>query len=239
MNFENKPVHPSSTFEIGAENARFMTKVYSWMTLGILLSGLAAYGMASSGEAMRFLLENRIVFYALIAAELGAVFFLSASIKKISAFTATFLYLLYALLTGVTLSVIFLVYKQASIVQVFGLTAFSFAGLSAYGLFTKRDLGPLGAFCTMGLWGIVGYGLLSLFFPAWIDTPFDKAMALMGVIVFAGLTAYDTQKIKALNILGNEGTEEDHKEAIMGALILYLDFVNLFLQLLKILGKKK
>lgn len=238
MEIQNKPIQPNG-IDIAAESARFMTKVYAWMTIGIVVSGAISYYMANSEGAMRFLLSNPFLFYGLIIAELGAVFFLSAMVKKISGITATFLYLFYAALSGATLSVIFMVYTKESITQVFGLTAFSFAGLSAFGLVTKRDLGPVGAFCTMGLWGVLGYGIMTIFFPSWIGTPFDQAMALMGVVVFAGLTAYDTQKIKQLNIIGNEGTDEDHKEAIMGALTLYLDFVNLFLQLLRILGKKK
>ena len=228
-----------SPHDIAAENSRFMGKVYAWMTAGLLLTGGIAYQVAHDQRFMGVLMGNIWLFYALIAAQLGAVFFLSAMVKRISATAATLLYLGYAALSGATLSVIFIVYTKESISQVFGITAFAFAGLSAFGLTTKRDLGPVGAFCVMGLWGLIGYSLLAIFFPSWLGTPFDKAMSVAGVIIFSGLTAYDTQKIKAMNIIGNEDTDEDRKEAIMGALTLYLDFVNLFLQLLKLMGRRR
>ena len=238
MNIYNRATVNSSQ-QTQVETARFMTRVYAWMSTGILLTGAVSYYVASSRELMMSLMQNHFLFYVLIGLELGAVVFLMAMINKISSVTATFLYLAYAALTGVTLSVIFLIYTKESITQVFALTSFAFGGLSAFGLITKRDLGPLGAFCSMGLWGLIGYGLISMFFPAWIDTPFDKAMSSIGVLVFAGLTAYDTQKIKALSRRGGEGSDEDRKGAIVGAMILYLDFINLFLQLLKLMGKKR
>ena len=153
--------------------------------------------------------------------------------------TATLVYLLYAGMTGLTLSVIFLVYTQESIQSAFFLTSFGFAGLSLFGYVTKRDLGPIGTFCHMGVWGLIGFGILSMFFPGMMGSTMGMVYNLCGVLIFAGLTAYDTQKIKNSNILGNEGTEEDHKETIYGALTLYLDFINLFLHLLRLMGSRR
>mgnify|MGYP000408299881 CR=1 FL=1 len=167
------------------------------------------------------------------------VLYLSLAIKRMSAATATLVYLIYAALTGLTFSVIFLVYTQESIASVFGLTAFAFAGLSGFGYFTKRDLGPIGSFCMMGLFGMIGFALLSIFMPSLMGGVSGQVYSAIGVLVFAGLTAYDTQKIKSLNILGNEGTAEDHKETIFGALTLYLDFINLFMMLLRLTGKRR
>ena len=222
-----------------AENARFMSGVYMWMTFGILLTGFVSYYTSQSPEVLKIILGNKIIFYGLLIAEFGAVIFLSARIQKIQANTATFVYLLYSFLTGLTLSVIFLVYTQESIQNAFFLTSFSFAGLSAFGFITKRDLGPIGTFCHMGLWGLIGFGLLSLFFPSLMTTTASKVYGIAGVLIFSGLTAYDTQKIKDSNIIGNEGTDEERKETIMGALTLYLDFINLFLMLLRLMGRRK
>lgn len=222
-----------------AENARFMSRVYRWMTGGILASALVAHMVANNEQLTELILGNRIVFYGLLIAQIVMVIGLSARIQKISASTAALLYFSYCALTGATLAVIFFVYSQASILNVFGITAFSFAGLSLFGSVTKKDLGPVGAFCSMGLFGLVGYTLMSLFFPSLMGETAQKVTGVVGVIVFSGLTAYDTQKIKAMNILGNEGTDEDKKEAIHGALTLYLDFINLFLSLLRLMGSRK
>jgi FtsH-binding integral membrane protein len=156
-----------------------------------------------------------------------------------NAATAALIYMGYAALTGVTLSTIFLAYTRESISQVFLLTAFAFAGLSFFGATTKKDLGPVGSFCTMGLFGLIGFGFLSFFWPSLMGGTHGQVYGIVGVIVFSGLTAYDTQKIKALNVIGNEGTQEDTKEAIFGALQLYLDFINLFLALLRATGRRK
>ena len=228
-----------SSKAIAEETARFMAGVYKWMTFGILLTGATAYYVSKSPDLTALIFNNPFVYWGLIIVQLGTVFFLSAMIQKISALTATLVYLGYAFLTGLTLSVIFLIYTQESIQHVFFLTSFSFAGLSFYGYVTKRDLGPLGTFCHMGLWGFIGYQILSIFFPSLMAGPMNMVLSIVGVGIFAGLTAYDTQKIKETNIIGNEGTEEDHKETIYGALILYLDFINLFLQLLKLFGNRR
>ncbi len=224
---------------VAAENVRFMTKVYLWMTSGLCVSGALAYIIGNDPDLAEMIVYNRAIFYGLIFAQFGAVFFLSFAIQRINSWVAAMVFLLYAALTGATLSTVFMIYTKDSIVSIFGLTAFSFAGLSGFGYVTKRDLGPVGSFCVMGLWGMVGYGLLSLFFPGMMSGVANQVYSLVGVIVFSGLTAYDTQKIKEMNIIGNEGTDEDRKEAIFGALTLYLDFINLFLSLLRLFGRRK
>jgi FtsH-binding integral membrane protein len=135
--------------------------------------------------------------------------------------------------------VIFFVYTSSSIAQVFGLTAFSFAGLSGFGYVTKRDLGPIGSFCVMGLFGMVGFSLLSMFFPSLMTGGASFVFSIAGIVVFAGLTAYDTQRIKAMNVTGNADAGEERKAAIHGALALYLDFINLFLSLLRLTGRRR
>lgn len=229
----------SDDFSIAQENARFMSKVYTWMTVGVALTAAVAYGIAQNPEIAMKIVMNRVLFYGLLIAQVGMVIVLSAAQRKLNAYAATAIYLVYAALVGVTMSVIFLVYTQSSIMHVFAITAAGFAGLSAFGYITKRDLGPVGSFCMMGLFGMVGFAVVSIFFPSVMTETMSKVYGIVGVIVFSGLTAYDTQKIKAMNVIGNEGTAEDHKEAIYGALKLYLDFINLFLSLLRLFGKRR
>jgi FtsH-binding integral membrane protein len=149
---------------------------------------------------------------------------------------AASLFFLYSIVNGITLSVIFLVYTKASIVTTFLVTAGTFGGMSVYGHLTKRDLSSWGNLLFMGLWGLILGGIVNIFLRSpglyFITTSF-------GVLIFVGLTAYDTQKIKQLNVLGNAGTDEDTKEAIHGALVLYLDFINLFLYLLRLFGRRR
>jgi len=209
------------------------------MTGGLCLTGGVAWYVGESQELALTVVQNRPLFWMLIIAQFGAVIALAGFIKKMRPATAAFIYFLYAALTGVTLSVIFLVYTRSSIAQVLGLTAFGFAGLSAFGFATKKDLGPIGSFCMMGLFGMVGFALLSWIFPSMMSERASFVYSLVGIVVFAGLTAYDTQKIKNMNVIGNEGTAEDRKETIFGALTLYLDFINLFLSLLRLMGRRK
>ncbi len=228
-----------SPMSIEAENARFMSGVYRWMTMGILLTALISYFIGSSEEMVYTIVTNKILFYGLLIGEIALVVFITARMHKLSGMTAMGLYLLYSALNGVTLSVIFLAYTQDSIFSVFLTTAVAFGGLSAFGYVTKKDLGPVGSFCIMGLWGLIGFGLLSFFFPSLMGAKTTWVYNIAGLIIFSGLTAYDTQKIKNSNIIGNEGTEEDQKETILGALRLYLDFINLFLFMLRLMGGRR
>ena len=238
MNSQSQYITKSET-AIKEENARFMAGVYKWMTFGILLTGATSYYVSLKQQIVMVIATNPFVSIGLILAQVGAVIFLSAMIERINAFMATLVYLLYAFFTGLTLSVVFLIYTQESIQEVFFITSFCFAGLSLFGYVTKKDLGPVGTFCHMGLWGIIGFYVLSWFFPSLIGGTMDIVVSIIGVGIFSGLTAYDTQKIKESNIIGNEGSEEDHKETIFGALTLYLDFINLFLYLLKLFGRRR
>jgi uncharacterized protein len=241
---EQQPVLNGSIGAIGptsiaAENARFMSRVYGWMTAGLCLTGAVAWKVAGNPDLVRAIFGNRLAFWALIIAQLGTVFALSWLINRISGFAATAIYFLYAGLTGLTLSGIFLVFTGSSIAGAFGVTAFGFAGLSGFGYVTRRDLGPVGSFCMMGLFGLVGFGLLSVFFPALMSEGASFVFSMVGIIVFAGLTAYDTQRIKRMNAPGEEGTDSGRKKAIFGALTLYLDFINLFLSLLRLTGRRR
>lgn len=228
-----------SSQAVAEENARFMTKVYTWMAFGIALSGLVAYAIGTDEDLVGWVVHRRGVFQILIILQLAAVVGLVWLLNRISALAATAIYLLYCALTGTTLSVIFLAFARGSIYHVFAVTAFAFAGLAGFGHVTKRDLRAVGSFCIMGLWGLVGFGFVSLIFPSLMTARADQATAIIGIIVFSGLTAYDVQRIKQLNKIGNEGTAEDHKEAIHGALTLYLDFINLFLSILRIFGRRR
>jgi FtsH-binding integral membrane protein len=228
-----------SSAAVAAENARFMSRVYGWMTGGLCLTGAVAWNVAGNPALVQTIFGNRLLFWGLIIAQFGAVIALSALINKINALTATLIYFLYAGLTGLTLSSIFFLYTGSSIAQAFGVTAFGFAGLSGFGYVTKRDLGPVGSFCTMGLFGMVGFAVLSMFFPSLMGEGASFVSSIVGIIVFAGLTAYDTQRIKAMNVPGSEGTDVGSKKAIFGALTLYLDFINLFLSLLRLTGRRR
>ncbi len=223
---------------IEEENARFMAAVYRWMTFGLLFTSSISYAVGNS-NIVTYLIQNKFLFYILIFLQLGSVLFFSFKIKTMSAAMASVIYFIYAGLTGLTFSTIFLIYTQESILNAFFITSFSFGGLSAFGLITKKDLGPVGTFCSMGLWGLIGFGLITLFFPSLMTSKASKIYSIAGILIFSGLTAYDTQKIRNMNIIGNEGTEEDHKEAIYGALTLYLDFINLFLNILRLMGNRR
>ncbi len=218
------------------ETQRFFTKVFAWMFLGLLISGMTAYLTASSQLLLSIIFSNSIVFFGLIIFEFILVVALAGFVKKVSASIATILFLLYSFVTGLTLSVIFLAYTVQSINMVFFITAGMFAVLSFIGYTTKIDLTKLGPILFVGLIGIIIAGIVNIFLR---NSMIDFIVSVIGVIIFTGLTAYDVQRIKKTNIIGNEGTEEDKKEAIIGALTLYLDFINLFLNLLRLTGKRR
>lgn len=230
---EQIQLHHSQAIE---ETKTFFQKVYAWMFAGLIISGVTAYIIAANPSLYETILFNEPIFYSLLIGELIMVFGLVALIRKISAGLATFLFLLYCFTTGLTLSVIFLVFTIESIGMVFFITAGMFGAMSVYGHVTKKDLTEIGQVLIMGLFGIVIASLANLFYG---NPVVDYVVSIIGVIVFTGLTAYDTQKIRKTNIIGNEGTPEDLKESIMGALTLYLDFVNLFLKLLRLFGKRR
>lgn len=235
QSIRSHPAHMSQD-AIAAEQQRFMVRVYSWMTGGLGITGFMALYVSNSETMRSIILGNQIVFFGLIIAQLGLVIYLSARIQKMSASQAQGVFILYAGLTGMTFSAIFLTYTTASIASTFMVTAGTFGAMSFYGYTTKKDLTSWGSFLFMGLIGIIIASVVNMFLQSsaiyWIVT-------YAGVLIFIGLTAYDTQKIKEMNIIGNEGTDEDTKEAISGALTLYLDFINLFLMLLRIMGDRR
>lgn len=222
--------------EVAGEQQRFMTKVYGWMSFALIITGLIGMWTANTPSLVEIVFGNRIVFIVLILVEFALVAGLVGLVRKISAKMATLIFILYSALNGVTLSSIFLLFTEESLASTFFITAGTFGVMSIYGLMTKTDLTKFGNILFMALIGLIIASLVNFFFKSemlyWITT-------YAGVLIFTGLTAYDTQKIKNMNIIGNEGTEEDKKESIMGALTLYLDFINLFLFLLRIFGKRK
>ena len=214
----------------------FFRKVYLWMTAGLAITALASFLMLSSASAQQLIFGNRMVFYGLIFAELGLVIAMSAAINRISAATATLMFLGYSALNGVTFAAIFLLYTNSSIASAFLVTAGTFGAMSVYGYATKRDLTGFGSFLFMGLVGIIIASVVNIFLQSemiyWVTS-------YIGVFVFVGLTAYDTQKIKQIGQAGFASEEARHKAAILGALRLYLDFINLFLMLLRIMGNRR
>lgn len=221
-----------------AVTAGFMTRVYQWMFIGVLLTaGVSTYIGTNESLAMS-IASNKGLFWVLVIAQLGVVIGLSAMINKMSTALALGLFFLYSALTGVTFSTIFLIYTQASIQSAFFTTAIGFGGLSAFGYFTKRDLGPVGTFCSMGLFGLIGYSLLAIFFPSMMGGTAGLVFSLIGLLIFAGLTAYDTQKIKAMGQYART-EEERSKVTVIGALTLYLDFINLFMIILRFTGDRR
>jgi FtsH-binding integral membrane protein len=221
--------------EIRAEQASFMQKVFGWMAAALAITALTAMYVASNLNLVEIIIGNKIVFYALIFGELGLVVWLTSAMRTMSSTTATMLFFAYALMNGLTLSVIFLVYTADSLAGTFFISGGMFMAMSAFGYFTKRDLTSWGSLLFMALIGIIIATVVNMF---WKNDMFQLIISYIGVVIFVGLTAYDTQKIKEMH-LENADSETQSKGAIMGALILYLDFINLFLYLLRIFGRKK
>lgn len=219
-----------------AEQQRYMVKVYGWMTGALCITGFVAMFTASSESLLEFVLGSKLVFFGLLIVQFIAVASLASMVHKMSASMATMLFIGYSILNGLTLSIVFVIFTTESLASTFFITAGTFGAMSFYGYTTKSDLTKWKNILFMGLVGLIIASIANLFMRSsmlyWITT-------FAGVLIFVGLTAYDTQKIKNMNIIGNEGTEEDQKEAIMGALTLYLDFINLFLFLLRIFGRRK
>jgi hypothetical protein len=219
-----------------AETKRFFVKVYSWMSMALVITGLMAFKVTTSPELISFIFGERFVFMGMLILELILVGVLVGAVQKMSAMMATLIFILYSLLNGLTLSCIFFAFTTESIATVFFITAGTFAAMSLYGFFTKKDLTTIGNIAIMALFGLIIASIVNIFLKSemlyWISS-------YVGVLIFVGLIAYDTQKLKKLNVIGNEGTEDDKKEAIIGALTLYLDFINLFLFLLRIFGRRR
>jgi FtsH-binding integral membrane protein len=213
----------------------FIQSVYGWMAAGLALTGLMAYVTAGSDTLLRLIVGNQLIFFGLIIGELAMVFILSSRVQKMSPGTATAMFIGYSVLNGLTLSVIFLAYSSASIASTFFICAGTFGAVSIYGMTTKKDLTGVGNFMFMGLIGIIIASVVNMFVQS---SAISMVVSYIGVIVFVGLTAYDTQKLKHMALTQPDDLDAGtvRKGAIIGALSLYLDFINLFLFLLRIFG---
>ena len=212
----------------------FLWKVYGWMAVGLGLTAVVAFAVAGSPDLLRVLVGNRLVFFALVIAELGLVFFMSARADRLSPGTASGLFALYSALNGVTLSVILLAYTGESVTMTFVVTAGMFGALALFGSTTKRSLAGAGQFFMMGLVGLILASIVGMF---WHNDALQFLISVVGVIVFTGLTAWDAQRLKQMAVALPEGQVGAY--AVVGALSLYLDFINLFLMLLRFTGSRR
>lgn len=233
QNFYNQMAGMENDAAIVQAQNSFISKVFGWMTVGLAVTGVVAYYVSTQRELLQIILRPLgigILFVSL----LGLVWYINRAIEHLSAGVATLLFAIYAALNGVFLATVFLVYTMQSIGAVFFITGGTFGLMAMYGYFTKRDLTSIGGLCAMGLIGVMIALLVNLF---WQNDTFSLLLSIIGVIVFIGLTAYDTQKIKSLALADDQ--EGIKKYAIIGALELYLDFINLFLFLLRIFGGRR
>lgn len=212
-----------------------MRKVYVWMAMALCITGLTAYGVASSPNLLLTLYSHHWLIIGLLFAELALVFAISGAINRLSLTTATLLFILYSALTGVTFSSIFVVYTMSSIGKVFFITAGTFAAMAFVGYTTRRDLSKMGGILFMALIGLIIATVVNLFIKS---SGLDLVLSYIGVLVFVGLTAWDTQKIKVMLAQQYDMSETSQKLALLGALELYLDFINLFLYMLRIFGSR-
>ena len=229
---ELNPIYTRSTTQVIVKQNALIRQVYAWMGAGLAITAFMALVTLSSPAILNAVIGNKLVFYGLIIGELALVFTLSGAINRLSATTATLIFITYSALNGVTLSAVFLAYTANSITSTFVITAGMFGAMSVYGYLTKSDLTSWGSFLFMGLIGVVIASVVNIFVGS---SAVSWVVSVIGVIVFTGLTAYDTWKIKEMAAQGTEG----RKPAILGALTLYLDFINLFLMLLRFTGNRR
>ncbi|MBP7478302.1 MAG: Bax inhibitor-1/YccA family protein [Chitinophagales bacterium] len=231
----NQTIHITS-LEQQVAQANFISKVYAWMSAALVITGLTAYYVAGQPSIVETIFSNKIYYYGLFFATLGIVFVFNAMINKMSVALAGGIFITYSVLMGIMLSSIFLIYTSSSIASCFFITAGTFMGMSAFGYYTKRDLTAMGNLLYMALLGIIIASVVNMFIHStmlyWITT-------YIGVIIFVGLIAYDTQKIKDMNDSVPAGSDAQKKLAMIGAMSLYLDFINLFLYILRIFGGRK
>lgn len=213
-----------------------MRKVYTWMAMALAITGITAYGVASSPNLLAMIFGSKMLLIGLMIAELALVVILTARLHKLSLTTATLFFVLFSVLNGVTLSSIFIVYTMASIAQTFFICAATFGAMAVYGYTTKRDLSSMGKLLFMALIGLIIATVVNLFMKS---SGLDMAISYIGVLVFVGLTAWDTQKIKMMLAEAGGTDESAQKIALIGSLSLYLDFINLFIYLLRIFGRRE
>jgi hypothetical protein len=230
--FGARPSAVAQDIDVGLR--QYMLGVYNYMASGLALTGIVALLVSSSPEAMAAIFGTPLKWVVMLA-PMGLVFFLGARLHSLEASTARTLFWVYSALMGLSLSFIFLAYTGESVTRVFFITATSFGGLSLYGYTTKRNLSAFGSFLIMGLWGLIIASLVNMFMQS---SAMAFVISAVGVLVFAGLTAWDTQQIKEMYWEG-DGSEIAAKKSIMGALVLYMDFVNLFLMLLQFFGVRR
>ena len=224
------PASPAAAERVG----QFLRAVYGWMAAGLAVTAITAWLIASTPALLMAVASNRMLFWALAIGELGLVFYLSARVDRLSPLKASLLFLLYSALTGVTIAFVLLAYTGQSVVSTFFVTAAMFGGLAFYGTVTRRNLQGLGHFLFMGLIGVVVASFVGMF---WHSDGFQFVLSFIGVIVFTGLAAYEAQRLKAMALSTPSGLTENY--AIVGALALYLDFINLFLFLLQFMGTRR
>ncbi|AHH06599.1 hypothetical protein BCD_0533 [Borrelia crocidurae DOU] len=221
--------------EIKIKN-KFLAHVFGLMSVGLLISAIFAYTTSENAIVRAIIFTNPMSYIAIILIQFGFVYAISGAINKISSGTATALFLMYSALTGVTLSSIFMIYTQGSIFYTFGITSLTFLAMSFYGHTTSTDLTKMGSYFMMGLWGIIIASILNMFFRS---SGLNFLISILGVILFTGLTAYDVQNISKMDNMLEDGTEIKNRMAVVASLKLYLDFINLFLYLLRFLGQRR
>ena len=212
----------------------FLSKVYGWMFMGLLLTAGTAVVVASSPALIETLILNRGLFWIMVLAQLGLVLYLSVRVEKMAPATAALLFLVYSALVGVTSSTIFLIYTGASIVSAFVMAAGMFGAMALFGSFTKRSLAGVGQFMFMGLIGIIIASIVNIF---WFNDALNFVISVVGVLVFTGLTAWDAQRLKQMAVSLPDGRVGSY--AVVGALSLYLDFINLFFFILRLMGGRR
>ncbi|WRS26639.1 Bax inhibitor-1/YccA family protein [Oscillospiraceae bacterium MB08-C2-2] len=221
----------------------YLSRVFGWMFVGLLVTSVVAFATATSRSAMSLIFSSEYTFYGIFIAQIGVALGFSVGLQKMNSAVATILFMLYSALTGVTFSVLFYAFEMNSLIFVFGLTSLIFAAMAIYGSVTKRDLTSIGRLAIFGLLGLIGANLLNVLL--FKSSPADMVITSIGVVVFIVLIAYDTQKIKNFYLFAvaerdaDEHSDPINKIAIYGAFCLYLDFINLFLKLLRLLGKRK
>jgi FtsH-binding integral membrane protein len=228
------PGVPITSAHAAERVSAFLRRVYGWMGAGLAITALVAFAVVGSPALLQAVFGNRLVFFGLIIAQLGLVFFLSGRAQSLAPSTAALLFVLYSALTGVTLSVVLLAYTGESVATTFVVTAGMFAALAAFGTLTSRSLAGVGQFFFMGLIGLVLASLLGMF---WQSDALQFLISVVGVLVFTGLTAYDAQRLRQMALAIPEG--QAGSVAIAGALSLYLNFINLFLFMLRFMGGRR
>ncbi len=214
-----------------------MKDVYAWMAIALLITGFTAYHVSESPFLLSLLFTSKLSMWGLIIATVALVWHLSSAVSRMSLRAVTTVFLVYSILNGLTLASVFIVYTTTSIASVFFVTAGTFAVMSVYGTMTKADLSRMGNLCLMGLFGLILATIVNFFFE---NSFFELLISYAGILIFTGLTAYDTQQIRRIAETHDTGaTDAGQKIAIMGALSLYLDFINLFLYLLRIAGDRR